>query len=214
MARRLHPLEIAEAYMAAKEWVIKQGFYAEIDWQADVSLASLTESSFLREAAWVVLNAGFREAVLRSRFPAITSAFLNWSSAKEISTHRVECRRKALMSFRHKRKIDAILKISDTVYLQGFQRIRQRLSDEPLDFIRTLPYIGPVTSYHLAKNLGLPVAKPDRHLVRIAKACGYESVQALCADVGHIIGDTVAVVDLVFWRYATLNPHYQAIFAE
>ena len=200
--------------MTAKEWVIKHGFHAEIDWQSEVSLVSLTECSFLREAAWVVLNAGFREAVLRSKFPTITSAFLGWSGAREISTHRSECRREALKAFRHKRKIEAILEISEIVCIEGFHRIKQKLSSEPLSFIRTLPYIGPVTSYHLAKNLGLQVAKPDRHLVRIAKACGYESVQTLCADVGHIIGDNVPVVDLVFWRCATLNPQYEAAFAR
>lgn len=214
MARKLQPLEIAEAYITAKEWVIKRGFHAEIDWQSEVSLDSLTESSFLRQAAWVVLNSGFREAILRSKFPAITLAFLNWSSAREISTKRSDCRCAALKAFRHKQKIEAILEISDLVSFEGFHRIKQKLSSERLGFIQSLPYIGPVTSFHLAKNLGLPVAKPDRHLVRMAKACGYACVQAFCADVGQIIGDSVPVVDLVFWRYATLNPRYESIFSH
>lgn len=212
MARRLQPLEIAEVYMTAKEWVIRRGFHAEIDWQSEVSLASITESSFLQEVAWVILSSGFREAVLRSKFPAITEAFRWWRGAAEIATNRSECGRQALKIFNHKGKIEAILEVSDIVYLEGFWSIEQRLATKPLDFIRTLPYLGPVTSYHLAKNLGLPVAKPDRHLVRIAKTCGYESVQDLCATVGRIIGDNIPVVDLVFWRYATLNPQYQATF--
>src|SRR5204862_28581 len=34
------------------------------------------------------------------------------------------------------------------------------------------PYIGPVTCWHLAKNVGMDVVKPDRHLVRMAQASG------------------------------------------
>jgi hypothetical protein len=212
MARRLQPLEAVEAYMTAKEWVIQRGFHAEIDWQAEVSAALVSESTFLQEAAWVVLSSGFREAVLRSKFPRVTEAFRCWRSAAEITANRSDCCCQALKVFNHKRKIEAILEIANRVYLEGFRRIKERLLTEPLDFIRSLPYLGPVTTYHLAKNLGLPVAKPDRHLVRIATACGYESVQDLCETVGRIVGDRIPVVDLVFWRYATLNPEYEANF--
>jgi hypothetical protein len=214
MARRLQPLEIAEAYMTAKEWVIQRGFHAEIDWQSEVSPAIISEQTFLQEAAWVVLSAGFRESVLRSKFPRISEAFLGWGSAAEITENRSTCRRQALRAFNHKGKIRAILDIAGVVHREGFQRIKEHLLTRPLDFIRTLPYLGPVTCFHLAKNLGLPVAKPDRHLVRIAKASGYESVQDLCATVGAIIGDNISVVDLVFWRFATLNPHYETAFAR
>ena len=214
MARRLQPFEIAEAYMAAKEWVIQRGFHAEIDWQSEVSPALISERTFLQEAAWVVLSAGFRERVLRSIFPRISEAFFWWGSAAEITENRSTCRRQALRAFNHKGKIQAILNIVGLVHRESFRRIKQELLVRPLDFIRTLPYLGPVTSYHLAKNLGLQVAKPDRHLLRIAKACGYESVQDLCATVGNIIGDSVSVVDLVFWRYATLHPEYETTFAR
>jgi len=43
-----------------------------------------------------------------------------------------------------------------------------RVLDEPHAFLMSLPYVGAVTWRHLAKNLGLPVAKADRHLVRLA----------------------------------------------
>jgi len=200
--------------MTAKEWIIERGFHTEIDWQAEVSPALVCESTFLQEASWVVLSSGFRESVLRSKFPQIAEAFLCWRSAAEITTNRSSCRRRALTAFNHRGKIQAILDIAEIVYREGFWRIKEKLLAKPLDFIRTLPYLGPVTSCHLAKNLGLQVAKPDRHLVRIATTCGYETVQDLCTTVGEIIGDSVSVVDLVFWRYATLNPHYEKAFAR
>ena len=51
----------------------------------------------------------------------------------------------------------------------------------------------------------MPVAKPDRHLVRIAEGVGYDSPQQLCDVVSEIVGDPVSVVDIVTWRYATLK---------
>jgi hypothetical protein len=61
---------------------------------------------------------------------------------------------------------------------------------------------------HLAKNLGLPVAKPDRHLVRIAGAAGYPNVDALCKDISEITQHPPSVVDVVLWRFATIQPSY------
>jgi hypothetical protein len=56
---------LAVLYLTAKERVIEAGFADEIDWQEEVSLEDLDESTFLRESAWVVLSSGFRETVLR-----------------------------------------------------------------------------------------------------------------------------------------------------
>jgi len=39
-------------------------------------------------------------------------------------------------------------------------------------FLQQLPFIGPVTAFHLAKNLGIEAVKPDRHLCRLSKLLG------------------------------------------
>ena len=38
---------------------------------------------------------------------------------------------------------------------------------EGVNYLTTFDQIGPVTAFHLAKNLGLDVVKPDRPLVRM-----------------------------------------------
>ena len=68
-----------------------------------------------------------------------------------------------------------------------------------------MPHIGPITKFHLARNLGLDYAKPDRHLVKIALAFGYSNVQAFCREASELTGDKIGLVDLVFWRFAVLN---------
>jgi hypothetical protein len=45
------------------------------------------------------------------------------------------------------------------------------------------------------------VAKPDRHLERIAERTG-ETVADLCARLAAVSGDRIATVDYVLWRAA------------
>ncbi len=203
---------MATAYMIAKEAVIQSGYAHEVDWQECVALDDLTEQVFLREAAWVVLSAGMRETVVRSKFPDVSRAFLYWSSGGAIVRRGEECQRNALAVFGNHRKIDAILNIARIVSEEGFDRVRQLVSQEGVDFIERLPFMGPATKYHLAKNLGVLVVKPDRHLLRVAKTAGYSSPASLCEHIAEIVGDTVSVVDLVIWRYATLNREYLRLF--
>ena len=201
---------LARLYLDIKDSLIEAGFAKEIDWQYDLSIKRLTESQFLRESAWVILSSGFRETVLRLKFHAISDAFLSWNSASRIADTKTTCRRKALTVFGNTRKIDAIVEVVERVVEAGFRTIHTRLQDEGVDFIRTFPFMGPITSFHLAKNVGIHVSKPDRHLVRISRVLGFESVSSLCSLIGGVVGDPVSVVDLVFWRYATIDPHYGA----
>jgi len=205
--------QLAEAYIDAKEYVISAGFGDEIDWQEDVALEETTESMFLREAAWVILSSGFRESVVRLVFPEVSAAFLNWKDAKQIAEEINKSRTVALQAFANRRKIDAIASIVLKVAAEGIDEIRKQIHCRGVDFIRELPFMGPITALHLAKNLGVPIAKPDRHLVRITKATGYSSAYELCTAISKFIDESVAVVDLVIWRFATLRPDYVSVFA-
>jgi len=200
--------------MAAKEAVIKQGYVAEIDWQESVSFNEISETEFLREAAWVILSSGMREVIIRKKFPEVSSAFFEWECSRKIVFQREKCRNAALSCFNNPRKIDAILKIAVHVFIEGFHSVRESIRNEGVDYIMRLPFMGPVTSYHFAKNIGFPVAKPDRHLKRIAKRIGYSSPQSMCSDIAKLIGENPAVVDLVIWRYATLHSNYLEFFSS
>ncbi len=72
----------------------------------------------------------------------------------------------------------------------------------------TFPYLGNATVFHLAKNLGINVAKPDRHLLRISNCLGYKCPNNLCEEISLTIDEKVSLVDLVLWRYATLDKNY------
>jgi hypothetical protein len=199
---------LASTYLDAKRSVVDAGFSQEIEWQASLNLEQLTEPVFLREAAWVVLNAGMREAVVRRRFDALSEAFLLWSSAREIVGARRLCQRRALAIFNHRPKITAIVSIAYKIAAVSFEWMRSRVLEQGAYYLQRLPFIGPVTSLHLAKNIGLHIAKPDRHLTRIATLFGFPSAQAICEAIAREVCDSVPVVDIVLWRYATLHSDY------
>ena len=83
-----------------------------------------------------------------------------------------------------------------------------------MSFLKTFDFIGDTTCYHLAKNIGLNFAKPDRHLLRISKIIGFDSPHALCKLISDYVADKIQVVDLVLWRYATLDSNYEKKLSE
>jgi hypothetical protein len=194
---------LGHAYLDAKQFVINSGFSAEIDWQASLTIENVTEGSFLREYAWVVLNAGFRETIMRRLFPRIEECFLNWVSAKRIYEHRWSCRARALTVFGNVRKISAVLETCEILKLHGFRWLQRHLLAGKLEVLKRFPFMGPATSHHLAKNLGLETVKPDRLL----------SPQHLCETIREVIGDSLSEIDIVLWRFATLCPNAIEVFA-
>jgi hypothetical protein len=195
--------ELVRRYLAAKRFVMEAGYTTEIAWQARTRISDVTSCTFVREAAWVVLSAGMRESVVRHRFPTLTAALHDFQPAAIVRDPDV--RAAALGAFRHERKIDAILAIAALAYRLGPHGLRRGLVHDPVRLLQRLPYMGPATSRHLAKNLGLPVAKPDRHLVRLADAAARADPDHLCAEIADWLGDPIAVVDIVLWRWANLH---------
>jgi hypothetical protein len=201
-------------YLFAKSIVLGEGFGHEVSWQDGRHFGEVTETVFLGEAAWVVLSSGMRETVVRNKFTSLSAAFNNWASARDILEHTGLYRRNAFRVFGHARKIDSIIQIATEVDRRGFECFKEKILEEGVSFLQSLPYIGPATSYHLAKNLGLDVVKPDRHLLRIAALLGYDNPADFCKAISTSVGDRVSVVDVVVWRYATLNPGYKDFLAR
>ncbi len=201
-------------YRFAKRMVVDSGYASEISWQSGVSLDDINESSFLRELAWVVLSAGMSERVVRRIFRGLSSCFLDWESSEAIMRNERFCYCQAIKLFGNERKISAILAAAGEIHDIGFDTLKELMLKDPIQVLQKFPYIGPTTVYHLAKNLGFPVAKPDRHLTRIAALEGYSDVQLFCDEISQLTGDSVPVVDIVLWRFATIESRYLETLAE
>jgi len=205
---------LAGKYVRAKRAVVDAGFAGELHWQEAVGVRTdaVSEPEFLAEASWVVFNAGMRESVVRSKWPALGEAFLMWRSAEEVAASAAECSRRALSVFGHTGKVAAVVGIADVVAEMGMPSVLARLAFDTEAFLTSLPYVGKVTWKHLAKNLGMQQVKEDRHLVRLAGEWGRVSADGMCREIADWVGDPPAVVDLVLWRWCALgSPSVAAI---
>jgi hypothetical protein len=205
---------LAGTYLRIKRELVDAGYAAEIDWQDGLRPAEITESHLLRETAWVILSSGFSERSVRARFPSISAAFFGWRSASAIVSNRARCRRRAVAAFANVPKVDAILEFASYLCTAGFESVREAFLEDPIPFLTQFRYLGPVTSRHLAKNLGVRLSKPDRHLLRVSSAAGYTSPEELCCDLADGLDESVGVVDLVIWRHAVLWRDYEATWSH
>ena len=124
----------------------------------------------------------------------ISQVFFNWRCSQEIVENGEACRSNALCHFGHIAKVEAMLAIAIHVKEFGIKKVMEKISEEGVEYLQQFPYIGPATSFHLAKNIGLPLAKPDRHLQRMAKSFGYERAQDLCADIAFITDEPAPAI--------------------
>lgn len=175
------------AYLDLKRRIIEAGYEDDVTWAEGVGECPDAES-FSREHAFVVCNSGMRAQVASRIFRRVWQAVVEGSPITDDI-------------FRNKRKREAI----QYVYDNRERLFREYLAaEDKLAFLETLPYIGGIIKYHLAKNFGYDCAKPDRHLVRIAGSHG-TTAEELCGRLSRATGDRIGTVDVVIWRAANLG---------
>lgn len=137
---------------------------------------------FALEAIFVICNSGMKNTVALGIFKRCVGALAHGEPVLEV--------------FKHPGKAAAI----ETIWRDREQlRAGYLAATDKLAYLETMPWIGSITKYHLAKNFGADLAKPDVHLVRLAEREGC-SVQALCERLAGELGLRVASVDTVLWR--------------
>lgn len=176
-------------YLKLRRLIRAAGYGQDIDWAQNLEPCPDADV-FCREYIFVVCNSGMKWQIARRIYDRIIRAL-----ARGIDVSN---------AFGHKQKVAAI-KYVYARRAEVFKGYSMRTTDEDkLAFLCGLPWIGDITKWHLAKNLGMDVAKPDRHLTRIAKR--YETdPQRLCRGLSYGSGDRVATVDTVIWRAANLG---------
>jgi len=165
----MHAGQLRSFFASASEYVSECGYQDERKWYSNLRFETVTERQLLCESAWVILCSGFRENTVRRCFGYISWCFLDWISSTEIVGSADRCIGLATLRFRHEGKLRAIVSVAQKVSEVGLENIKTRVSQNPIDTLQEFPYVGRVTAFHLAKNLGLPFAKPDRHMEALRK---------------------------------------------
>lgn len=153
----------------------------DLRWSEEVKPPSNAQD-FASEVIFVICNSGMKNTVARGIFERCMRA--------------LEAAEPVQQAFKHPGKSAAIARVwSEREEL--FKQFTE--ATEPVTFLATLPWVGQITKWHLAKNFGLDVAKPDVHLQRLADRDG-STPQALCARLAHETNLRVATVDTILWR--------------
>lgn len=178
-------MSIVEFYNQAKQDIIQKGYKQEIDYVEKRYFDDVTPYNFQKEFVYVVCNSGMKNQV-----------------AEKIYKNYLE---NGISAINHPGKKKAIEQ-AERYYDIWFEILQDlKTDDEKVEYLEVLPFIGEITKYHLARNLGIDCAKPDRHLVRIAEKYGYDDVQAMCQHLSNVTGDRIGTVDIVLWRYSNLK---------
>jgi hypothetical protein len=153
----------------------------DIAWSESVGLP-VDAADFAGEAIWVICCSGMKFSVARIIQERVNSALDAGQPVFEV--------------FKHAHKARAI----ETIHAERERLFREFLAaEDKLAYCETLPHIGSITKFHLARNFGVDCAKPDVHLQRLADLEG-TTAQELCARLAAQTGYRIGTVDLVIWR--------------
>ncbi len=166
---------------------------------ADRSPQKTNYQTFMQQYSHVVLVSGFRFKTVKKIWEDFEGAFCSW--CPDVSPDEWDIN-KALELFQNKRKVLAIEKTGRKLWGKAFTEWWNKIQndvDTALIEFEQLDYIGLVTKYHLARNLGYDCYKSDRWIKRVSKACGLSPDQ-LFAELKKETGDSYAIIDIIIWR--------------
>src|SRR5258708_16999181 len=155
---------------------VMNNYKEDYDRIANTKFGEITPEFFFREFCWCCCTSGFNAKVVSKFFPALLSALeplfkIILINSKSIDIENI--RNNSLKIFNNKRKIQAIidcaLLISNKIEQLGWKQFRDLELNTP-EKLEQLPFIGPITKYHLARNIGLlEFMKFDLHLTRLSQ---------------------------------------------
>ena len=138
--------------------------------------------AFALETAFVICNSGMQNRIAAVIYRKVRAALLAGTPVRDAFGHPGKAA-----------AIETIWRTRDELFA-GYME-----ADDKVAFCRGIPWIGGITCYHLAKNFGAQVAKPDVHLQRLADRHGTDA-QTLCEILAERTGFGVATIDLILWR--------------
>ena len=171
-----------------QQLVMNLGPYAENDiaWAENLKPPS-DPDQFARDTIFVICNSGMKNTVARLIYGRVMTAINGGGSAQD--------------AFGHKGKAAAI----DKVWSNRARYFAEYMAaGDKVAYGLTLPWIGKIVVFHLVKNFGADVAKPDVHLQRLADREGV-TAQQLCDRLAAATGYRVATVDTILWRACALG---------
>lgn len=175
-----HP--VSRELFARIEAAVRKAGYSDAIEHSEKAAAPTTGKQLAAEAIYVICNSGMSNRTALIIFKECMGALKSGRSATTV--------------YGHPGKAAAI----DEVWRRRRSLFRDfQATADVIEFCAKLPWVGPITKFHLAKNLGIDVAKPDVHLSRLAEPESM-TAQELCERLASETGYRAATIDLILWR--------------
>lgn len=180
---------VKENFQKALRYTIKT-HPSDLKWIKSRNTLTSSFKEFYEEYTYVVIASGFRGRTAAKLTPLLINCKGEFDSMYKI--------------FKNERKCKAL----STVWrIYGIEEKQWQLFRDSLDTVEkleTLPYIGPVTKFHLARNIGLEndIVKPDLHLLRYASELGFETPRKLVEhihDYEEYNHFALGTIDFILW---------------
>lgn len=186
MPRRQPLIELSypitkELFLQIDAAVRARGYQAAIE-RSENPVVPTTSAQLASETIYVICNSGMSNIVAVPIFKRCMKA--------------LRAGRTSATVFGHQGKAGAI----DWVWKHRRKLFREfAVAPDIVAFFAAMPWIGPITKFHAAKNVGADVAKPDVHLNRLAEREG-ATAQQLCERLAMETGYRAATIDMILWR--------------
>ena len=202
-----------------------------------LSPQNVTNESVLRELSWIAYAGGFRYDIIRKYWPKISEAFFGFDVtqvallSKDLDKHAQSiCQTSGFKNLRKakwcilnaKRIMDLDHELEEQGGLRGYfvniskMDIVEIINMAP-SMLKNLKFkgIGRTTIFHLLKNVGIDIFKPDIHVCRILHKLGLISEKQSISEVCHAMcslslsyGIKVSELDTLFFVYGKTTADY------
>lgn len=202
---------LEEIFQEAERFV-REKHPLDLEWSknqiSQVHLEEVTDEKFLQEYTYVVYCSGYKQKIVEKYWGKLWIIYM-FFNPKWIAANKEDIRKRAARQIANTKKIGAILDTATKIASmdeQGWKSFKDKIKEEDsFAALQELPFIGPITKYHLARNLGFNVIKPDVHLQRMADHFGinpFEMCRKLSEKSEQLTGRhyPVHTVDTILWR--------------
>lgn len=192
--------------LGAKDYFSKAHIFANhhysdvIDKIWSTKFDQLSPERFFEEYVWVVYTSGFSAKAVTRFFDKLLDVYGHFSDLSQKTIDEIMPKIGLICNNEQKAKSVVCMagKLQNGIEVFGWKTYRDGYLSSP-ELLMQLPYVGKITKYHLARNIGLlDVVKPDLHLVRAAKYWGYSDCIEMCKDV-QPKDMPLGIVDLILW---------------
>lgn len=185
------PSSVEELFCAARNYV-SLVYPEQLKYYRELNLDDMTPLRFWDEYVWVVYASGFNAKVLSKKYPAIMEAAGDWDTP--LDKMGVYC------VIANDPKLDALIETKSLLQDMGWDKFKETYCDS-VDSLAKLKYVGSITKFHLARNLGFDAVKPDLHLVRVSSYFGFFGPNYMCQYLANGFNERTGVVDYILWCF-------------